>query len=212
MFNASKFVFMNLKDYNGKKPKKIMPTDKLFLEKLNSLIEGVTNNFESYELSKAKAETEYFFWNLFCDNYLEIIKNRVYNGTKEEKESAFYALYCSLLSLLKLIAPIMPFITEEIYQNNFRKTEKDKSIHISSWPEKIKLGKKQESNVFDKMLEVISEVRQEKSKAQKSMKSEIILTLDKDAHELLRNVLKDLKAVTNASEINQGKFNVEFVE
>ena len=224
LLNATNFIFMNLKDY---KPKKIelAATDRIFLSALNERIIKCTESFEKYEYSKAKSDADLFFWS-FCDNYLEIIKNRVYNGTKEEKESAFYTLYNSLLTILKLMAPFVPFATEEIYQQYFRKNEKIKSIHISEWPNEINMPeKKNDKQVYDLMIETVRKVRQEKSLAKKSMNSPIILTLDKKEKETLNEVLDDLKSVTNASEIraatsshtnssgsqiNEGKFKVEF--
>ena len=101
----------------------------------------------------------------------------------------------------------MPFITEEIYQEHFRKTEKYKSIHISKWPGIDKVKSKKTLNL---MLEVISKVRQEKTKAGKPMNSEIVLTIENK--EKLKEILEDLKDVTNAKEIKKGKFKVEFIK
>ncbi len=209
LWNASKFVFMNLGGYNCEKPKKFVETDTLFLKKLNDLVKSVTEAFQNYEYSKAKLEIEDFFWRVFCDNYLEIVKYRIYNEKGDKKISAQYSLYNSLLTILKLIAPIMPFITEEIYQEHFKKSEKAKSIHISEWPSYEKSSK--EEGLFDFMIDIISKVRQEKSREQKSVKSEIILYLDKPAESKLAKVLDDLKSVTNAKEVRTGKFGVDFV-
>lgn len=209
LINASKFVFMNLEDYNYTKPKKLEITDKLFLLKLNNLIKEVTNSFENYDYSKARLDVENFFWNMFANNYLEIVKKRIYQGKGDSKKSAQYVLYNSLLDLIKLIAPIMPFVTEEIYQEHFRKKEKEKSIHISNWPKEMKIIQVDE-NIFDLMIEILEKVRQEKSQAKKSIKSEIILSLDKKDYTKLKDVLEDLKAVTNAVEIKPGVFGVEF--
>jgi valyl-tRNA synthetase len=210
LLNASKFVFMNLEDYNFKRPKNLILLDEIFLKKLNNLVKIATESFESYDYSRAKLETEQFFWQMFADDYLEIVKKRVYQGEGEKKKSAQYVLYKSLLIILKLFAPIMPFITEEIYQEYFKKQEKDKSIHVSKWPEyqEIKL----EDNVFDVFVDLLGKIRQEKSKAQKAMNSEIILTLDRSIKKRLEGVLEDLKNVMNVSEIKEGNFGVEFVE
>jgi len=207
LWNASRFVFMNLKDYKNRKPK-LEKIDELFLKKLNSLIKSVSLGFEKYEYSKARFETERFFWNVFCDNYLEIVKKRIYNN-KAGKESAQYTLYYALLNILKLIAPIMPFITEEIYQEHFKRFEKVKSIHLTKWPEYRKEEKTQE---FDLFIETLSKIRQEKTKAKKSMNAEIILTLEKEKISSLKEMLQDLKDVTNAKEIKEGRFKVEFIE
>ncbi len=212
LLNASKFVFMNLKDYDRKKPKKLESIDELFLDKLNDLVKNSTKNFERYDYSKVKQDIEYFFWRNFCDNYLEIVKKRIYNEEGDKKKSAQYTLYESLRVILKLLAPIMPFITEEIYQKYFKDYEKEKSIHISSWPEFQKKENKKE-NPWDKILEIISKVRQEKSKNKKSMNSLIELILDEKSLNLINPVLEDFKSVTNAKRINKGKgFELIFVE
>lgn len=207
LWNASNFVFMNLNNYKHSKPKKIQEIDQLFLNKLNDLVKSSTEAFENYEYSKAKLETEKFFWQVFCDNYLEIVKKRIYEN-KPGKESAQYALYTGLLTILKLTAPIMPFITEEIYQTYFKKTEKEKSIHISQWPEHEKSEK---SSTLDVFMDILTKIRYEKSKAQKSMKAEILLTIGKKEYKEITNLLEDLKDVANAKEIKQGDFKVEFI-
>jgi valyl-tRNA synthetase len=117
-----------------------------------------------------------------------------------------------LLAILKMMAPVTPYITEEIYQKYFKKFEKDMSIHLSSWPEKIKISeKKDDFELLDMLLQVLGNVRMAKSKAQKSMKAEIILTLEKEKINKLKLVLDDLKAVICAREIKTGEFRVEFV-
>jgi len=207
--NATNFVFMNLKH---QKKAKLHETDRLLLQQLNRTIDSATSAFEEYNYIKAKSEAENFFWKTFADNYLEIVKNRVYNGTKKEKESAFYTLYNSLLAVTKLMAPITPFITEEIYQQHFRKYEKEKSIHVSSWPKKISLSKRKEDDkVWNRMIEIITAARQAKSEAKKSMKAPVVLTLPKSDHKLLAKVLDDVKSVITAQEIKEGNFSIEFV-
>lgn len=205
------YVFVNLKDFKGKKSERLEKIDMLFLKKLNSLIKSVTESFENYEYNKARAETENFFWHDFCDNYLEIVKNRVYNEKGVKRESAQYTLYQSLFTILKLIAPIMPFITEELYQQYFRRFEKQKSIHLCDWPEYIK--KDGEIKELDLFYNILSEIRQEKTKKQKSMKAEIKLIIGKKQIENLHGMIEDLKAVVNAKEIKESKqgFKVEFV-
>lgn len=209
ILNASKFVFMNLKYQKGLP--KLLETDRLFLTQLNKVIESCTSAFEKYNYSKAKLEAESFFWTTFADNYLEIVKNRVYNGTEKEKASAFYTLYHSLLAIIKLFAPLTPFVTEEIYQRHFRQYEKAKSVHTSEWPSKIKLkSSKSDSMIWNKMIEIISFARHEKSKAQKSVKAEIILTLPKNDAKILEKLIPDIKSVTSAKELKHGSLKLEF--
>jgi valyl-tRNA synthetase len=211
ILNATIFVFMNMKNY---KPKncELEETDRLFIAKLNKIIADATTEFENYEYAKVKNDVMNFFWKVFCDNYLELVKNRVYNGNPAEKESASFTLYTSLLAVLKMMAPITPFITEELYQEFFKHNEKEKSIHITSWPEKVKISeKKDDAEILELMLQLISDVRMAKSKKQVSMKAEIILTLEKEKKVKLKTYINDLKAVLSIKELKEGKFNVEFI-
>jgi valyl-tRNA synthetase len=208
LLNAARFVFTNLQDYKGEKPKRLEKSDELFLEKLNSLVKVATESFESFEYSRAKAETEKFFWHDFCDNYLEIVKERIYNAKGDKKISAQYTLYKSLLAVLKLIAPIMPFIAEEIYHEYFKKIEKEKSIHLSKWPD---CKKEKETPELDLFFNLLAKIRQAKSKAQKSMKAEVVLTLSKKDKQQLKELLEDFRAVTNAKEIKEGSFSITFL-
>jgi valyl-tRNA synthetase len=216
--NATKFVFMNLEDFDGKKPKKFEEIDKKFLLELDKTKFLVTNSFENYNYSKAKADIENFFWKFFCDFYLEFVKKRVYNSEGNSKKSAQYVLYQSLLSLTKMIAPIMPFITEELYQNYFKRYEKEKSVHLTKWPKgNLKFSEKEKNKIksskseLDFIVDLLTKIRKEKTTAQKPMNSECIITLPKENYENLKNIMEDFRNVTNASEIKQGKFGVEFI-
>jgi valyl-tRNA synthetase len=208
ILNATNFVFANL-EYQKKVPD-LCKTDKIFLGELNKLINTTTIAFERYNYSRAKSETDNFFWKTLCDNYLEIVKQRVYNGSEEEKKSAFYTLYISLLTVLKLMAPFTPFITEEIYQTYFRDKEGKESVHLENWPKVFKIKEEEnDSKIWNKFLEILSFVRQKKSEEKKSMKSEIELIVPKGDLVLLDEVLDDLKAVANAVKISEGKFEIK---
>src|SRR3989338_1718659 len=212
ILNAANFVFGGIV-YQEEMPK-LHETDRLFLSVLNKVIGDATKAFEEYSYSGAKNIVDGFFWRTFADNYLEIVKNRVYNGTEEEKASAQYTLYNTFLSILKMMAPFTPFITEEIYQEHFRKHESEKSIHVSSWPSAIKIkSSKDDDKLWEKLVEIISFVRQQKSLAKKSMKAPIILTLPHKDKDLIADYLDDLSSVTSASEIKEeGKeLKVEFL-
>ncbi len=217
LLNASRFVFMNLKE-KPKKPRKLVETDRDFLVELERSIYLATLHFKDYEYSRAKFDVEDFFWKFFCNIYLETVKGRLYNGNKEEKESASYTLYTSLLAILKMMAPIMPFITEEIYQTYYRKYEKDKSIHISEWPKYDKdwIEKWDDkkvsfhANKLTLFSDLLTQIRTEKTKAKKSMNAECVITLNKMHYEDLGEKINDLKNVTNAVSIKQGDFKVEF--
>ncbi len=213
LWNASKFVLMNLNDYKQSKeePKEIEIIDKWILNKISELVERCTNYFEYYEYSKAKAEIDNFFWHVFCDNYLEIVKRRIYQGNAREKLSAQYTLYNSLLTILKLFAPIMPHITEEIYHQRFSNDEKCKSIHISSWPEPD-FKDATALEIGSILIDVLSKIRQFKAANKKSLKTMISLSIEKEKYDKLKGVMEDFKAVTNAKEIKEGVFSINLLE
>lgn len=226
LWNASKFALMHLEDYNDKTKGKVTEVfDKWLLSKLHKVIKESTDSFEHYEYAKTKSEVENFFWHTLCDNYMEIVKDRLYNPNirgKEERESAQYALYNTLLSVLKMIAPIMPHITEEIYQLYFAEKEGGKSIHQSSWPEyNQKLLDEKAELVGDMGVDIINTVRKYKSEQQLSLKegfTRLILGNDDlEFHQMIKDMEADLKAVLNVKEIvftgktslESDKFNIK---
>ena len=158
--------------------------DKCALLKFNEMVNKVTADFDDYNTGEGKRAAEQFFWHTFCDYYLEIVKHRLYNTEQSGKKarlSAQHALYNILLGLLKLFAPIMPHITEEVYQDYYvdKQRENCKSIHISAWPShdvKIKDTGEAESileELGELAINIISEVRKHKAANQMSIKAEI---------------------------------------
>ena len=202
IWNASRFSLMNLESYKEKKVN-LEPFDKLFLIKMNELVKNITNNFENYNFSQAKRLTDSFFWNMFCDNYLEIIKKRIYNNLGDKTQSAKFTLRKLLINILKLYAPIVPYITEEIYSNF-----DNKSIHTSSWPE---YDKKLKDDKFEKLgdeaLEVISKVRKFKAENKKSLKEHVKITLSNSKLEIFK---EDLESVCSADIFFGKEFKIEF--
>ena len=206
MWNASRFVSQFIS--KSKKPElKIM--DRWLLSKLMRLVKISTESFEKYEYSDSKREMENFFWHTFCDKYLEIVKYRAYN----EDDSADWTLYKSLLTILKLFSPIIPFITEEIYQKLFRLEENTVSIHISSWPEF-------ESEYIDDEIEesgdlavaIISSLRQYKSRNGMALNTPIAklsIECDGEAREKLEKMLEDIKGTMKVENIEFGKGEID---
>ena len=213
LWNASKFVFSHLEGYDLKPGKKTL-MDRWLLSKLNTLIKNSTEFFDQYEYMRIKSEVEKFFWHTFCDYYLEIVKHKIYNskGREVEVAAAKHTLYNSLLTTLKLIAPIMPHITEELYQARFAKDEGKKSIHISDWPkfDKKLIDEKIEA-VGDLVIEIIAAVRKYKSENNLSMKEELnklVIQTKKDYEEIgcsLKSTFNDLKETLNIKEVEFGK-------
>lgn len=123
IWNASRFVLMKLEKFKPEKNFKPKDTkDKEILQELKNTIKKATEYFESYEYFRARDIVDKFFWNIFCSQYIETSKNRL---DKENKNT----LHICLTNILKLYAPILPFITEEIWHKLGNKN----SIHLSKW-------------------------------------------------------------------------------
>ncbi|HEU5098580.1 MAG TPA: class I tRNA ligase family protein, partial [Roseiflexaceae bacterium] len=119
----------------------LLPADRALLSWLQRLIIRATESFQGYDYAAAGQATERFFWGTLCDNYLEWVKGRLYDGSSEERHAAQATLHQALLATLKLFAPILPHITEEIFQrlyggtaNADTKSSGFNSIHSSAWP------------------------------------------------------------------------------
>ena len=124
LYNAATFCFSHFKDqdYSRLDLKNLSSEDKWILNQLNKTIKKVTAHFDSYQYAKAKNDVDDFFWSDFCDNYLEFVKYRLYQETPNQ--IAKQVLYQVFLVIIKMYAPIMPYITEEIYHLYFDKLEK----------------------------------------------------------------------------------------
>jgi valyl-tRNA synthetase len=176
IWNASRFVFMHLEDYDGGEAK-LEDADKWLLTRLSGVIRSSTEAFDGYEYSRTKAEVEKFFWQTFCDYYLEIVKERLYKPDirgMESRRAAQYTLYHGLLAIVKMMAPIMPHITEEIYQTYYRGREGSKSVHISAWPAVFESHMDEDAaRRGDLLAEALAAVRKAKSDAKLSIAKEV---------------------------------------
>ena len=116
LWNASRFVMMNLTIEKNELPETLELEDKWILSKLNSLSREVCDNLDKYELGIAAAKIYDFIWDTYCDWYIELSKPRLNSGDPEKNRSAQQVLLYVLTEILKLLHPFMPFITEEIWQ------------------------------------------------------------------------------------------------
>ena len=133
LWNASKFVLMNLEGFTGDYDKsKLCAEDKWILSKINTLAKEISQNVDNYDLGVACQRIYDFIWNEFCDWYIELVKPRLYDENCATRAEAQFTLYTVLINSLKMLHPIMPFVTEEIYKE-LPNTED--SIMITSFPE-----------------------------------------------------------------------------
>jgi valyl-tRNA synthetase len=207
LWNAASFCIMQLEDYNGTEPQELMPVDRWIIERIKKVENTAAAYLEQYELGLAKHEIDEFFWNDFCDNYLEIVKDRLYKPEihgEAERLSGQYALYKVLLELLKLYAIYVPYITEEIYQCYYRDFEKALSIHSLQWSMKSETEDEELLSFGEKLKSIIGQVRRYKSERNLSLKEPIgslrIMTLEKQEG-YIRKSLMDIKHCTKAEEV-----------
>ena len=136
VWNASRFIMMNLGDEQPTKPEAadLLPVDRWILSKVNTLAKDVTENMDKYELGIAVQKVYDFIWEEFCDWYIEIAKVRLYKKEEDPKaaNAALWVLKTVLANALKMLHPYMPFITEEIFCTLCPGEE---TIMLAPWPE-----------------------------------------------------------------------------
>jgi len=209
LWNVFRFSLTFLQDYEPEtaQPAGLTPTDRWLLARLQQTIQQTTAQFEAYDFARARAVTEDFFWNVLADNYIEMAKHRLYNTDRPlERDAARYTLYHALSNIIKLFAPLMPHVTEEIYQRHFAQDDGAISIHRATWPEGDPAWGQAGYDAFGAdLIAIASVVRRFKSNHQRSLGSELtqlILVTDKaDLKENLSQACDDLQSVTRAKEI-----------
>ena len=157
IWNASRFVMMNLSIDKVQLPENLELEDKWVLSKLNTLIREVTDNLESYELGVASAKIYDFIWDTYCDWYIELTKTRLNGEDAAAKLAAENVLCYVLLRILELLHPFMPFITEEIWQ---ALPHEGKYLISAKWPEyQDALHFPEAENAMEAVKDAISAIR-----------------------------------------------------
>jgi valyl-tRNA synthetase len=160
VLNASRFVLSLAGDATSDAV--TAPIDASMLAGLSELITQATAAFEDYEHSRALELTEMFFWS-FCDDYLELVKNRAYS---DDGASARAALAMALSVQLRLLAPFLPYVTEEVWS-----WWQEGSIHRAEWPTPVRA--EGDPAVLAAASEVLGQARKAKTEAQKSMRAPV---------------------------------------
>ena len=181
IWNASRFVMMNLSIDKNELPEKLEIEDKWILSKLNNVIKEVCENMDSYELGVAAGKIYDFIWDSFCDWYIELTKPRLNGSSEELKLSAQKVLLYVLTEILKLLHPFMPFITEEIWQALPHEGE---ALMIQRYPEyKSELSFPADEQNFEMVMTAIKAVRARRSEMNvpPSRKAHLIIATEKKA-------------------------------
>ncbi|WP_420627925.1 valine--tRNA ligase [Candidatus Leptofilum sp.] len=179
--------------------------DRWLLAHTQQLIERTTKLYEQYDYATAKSEIEHFFWQILADNYLEMAKLRLYEGGAAS-DGARYALHHAVLTTIKLLAPILPFVTERIYQGMFAPSEKADSIHTSGWPTGNEAWWDETAVTHgNQLVEIATAVRRYKSEHNLSLGAELaslhLHTNDAELAAHLQDAITDLTSITRAKKI-----------
>ncbi|RZD31827.1 MAG: valine--tRNA ligase [uncultured DHVE6 group euryarchaeote] len=159
LWNTAKFTFMNFDNVPSKKPRNLELEDKWILAKLSRTQERYLEYFDNYQIKQARQELENFFLHDFCDFYLEMIKSRIYGEDKQTKYAAQWTTYNTLYGILQMFAPIFVHLTEELYQNLYKKEKKTSSIHLTQY-ETLGIKDAKSEALGDFAKNIISEIRQ----------------------------------------------------
>ena len=179
IWNASRFVMMNLAIEDNHLPETLETEDKWILSKLNRVVKEVCDNMDSFELGVAAGKIYDFIWDDYCDWYIELTKPRLNGDDEAAKESAQRVLLYVLVEILKLLHPFMPFITEEIWQ---ALPHEGDALMMQSYPEySEKLNFPEDEANFGMVMDAIKAVRARRSEMNvpPSRKSHLIIVTDK---------------------------------
>ena len=201
LWNASKFVIMHLEKYTGKYDlNKLTAEDKWILSKVNRLAKEMAANIDNYDLGVATQRIYDFIWNEFCDWYIELVKTRLYDEKCSNSQEAMFTLKTVLEYSLKMLHPIMPFVTEEIYTTLNSNSE---SIMVSSWPQyKEEFNFEKDENDIEMLKSIITEIRNIRNNmnVHPSKKSKLIFVTQK-YDELLEDSRAFMERLGYANEI-----------
>jgi valyl-tRNA synthetase len=170
--------------------------DRSMLAKLDAVIAESTAGFEAFDYARGLERTESFFW-WFCDNYVELVKNRAYGSTDGDTASALRALREALSSIQRLLAPFLPFATEEAWS-----WWHDTSIHAEEWPVGLRLAG--DASLIDVTIEALTLVRRAKSEAKVSQRAAVeraTVSASTDLHPALEAGSLDLAAAGSIADI-----------
>lgn len=205
LWNISRYVLMNLDDdyeITDIETDKLNLASRYILSRLNSVIKNVDYNMDKYEFAEAAKELYSFVWDDFASWYIEISKVDLHSDDIQNKQMTKNVLVYVLTQIVKMLHPFAPFITEEIYQALPHDKE---SITIAKWPQVNKdFDDPISVESITDMIEIITAIRNERSKANKAPKDPIsinILAKDERTKQMILDTVVYLKKFTNPKEL-----------
>lgn len=211
IWNASRFIQMNLTIDKAELPETLALEDKWILSKFNDLVKAVTENIDKYELGLAVQKLYDFIWDNFCDWYIEIVKPRLQNKDDVQANENAQKVLCYVLSnTMKLLHPFMPFITETIWQALPHEGE---SIMISKWPEyQESLNFAAQAEQVETIMDTIRAIRARRAEMNvpPSKKAQVILfTENRNAYEAGSTFFAKLAYASEIQFVDVAPSNVE---
>ena len=208
-WNAARFAGAHL---NAKiaelDPKKLKfrPVDLWILSRLNRLIKQTTDWLDDFQFNHALSAIQTFVWHEFCDMYIEEVKHRLY-GDDSTADAARYTLYHVILAATKLLAPFIPYFSEEVYQAHFVKDHPYPSVHVSSWPEANEEFIDESAERTGEIANlIVSALRQFKSAHKMALSKELssveIYSSNKEIAKDLKQVGDDISGTMRVSKLN----------
>lgn len=197
LLNAAKFAY-GFGGTNGQLAEVTELIDQSMLATLAQVVEQATQSLESYDHARALELTEAFFWT-FCDDYLELVKERAHAADGAASRSAAVALSVALDVLVRLFAPFLPFATEEVWS-----WQHDGSVHTVSWPTEDELGVPTSPELLVGASASLIGIRRAKTEAKASQKTPVaraVLTVPAVFLEHTALITDDLKAVGRIDEL-----------
>ncbi len=199
IWNASRFLMMNLTIDKCQLPDQLELEDKWILSKLNSVIPEITENMDRYELGVAAQKVYDFIWDSYCDWYIELTKTRLQGEDQAAKERAQQVLCYVLTQILKLLHPFMPYITEEIWQ---ALPHEGDYLMLQQWPEfHLNLAFPEEEKAMELIMDAIRAVRTRRAEMNVPPSKKAHLTVATLEREVFTAGIPFLKRLAYASEV-----------
>ncbi|NCB73989.1 MAG: valine--tRNA ligase [Clostridia bacterium] len=210
IWNASRFVMMNLTIDKCELPKKLETEDKWILSKLNRVISEVTDNMDSFELGVAAQKVSDFIWDSYCDWYIELTKPRLNGDDEESKINAQKVLLYVLTEMMKLLHPFMPFISEEIWQALPHDGDMLITAAYPEYSESLNFPKDEQD--FETLMEAIKAIRSRRAEMNvpPSRKAHLIIVTDRQ--EIFESGKAFLMKLAYASEVTVTKNSSSDIE
>ena len=210
IWNASRFVMMNLTIDRVEMPEQLELEDKWVLSKLNTLVKEVTDNMDAFEIGVASAKVYDFIWDTYCDWFIELCKARLTGDDECAKVNAQNVLCYVLIETLKLLHPFMPFITEEIYQA-LPHTAEDKGefIMLQKWPEyRDELSFPQEEEAMGLIIDAITAIRARRNEMNVAPSKKVHYTIATAHAETFARGIPFFKRLASASDVTVADANI----